>query len=48
MITCNKCGASLADDTRFCTECGNKIEAAADPAEAVVTEEAAEENTEEI
>lgn len=27
MITCNKCGASLADDTRFCTECGNKIEA---------------------
>ena len=28
MITCNKCGASLADDTRFCTECGNKIEEA--------------------
>ena len=28
MITCNKCGASLADDIRFCTECGNKIEEA--------------------
>lgn len=43
MITCNKCGASLADDTRFCTECGNKIEAAATPAEAAVTEEVTEE-----
>ena len=42
MITCNKCGASLADDTRFCTECGNKIEAAAAPAEAAVTEEVTE------
>jgi len=42
MITCNKCGASLADDTRFCTECGNKIEAAATPAEAAVTEEVKE------
>ncbi|MBP3595090.1 MAG: zinc ribbon domain-containing protein [Lachnospiraceae bacterium] len=43
MITCNKCGASLAEDTRFCTECGNKIEAAATPAEAAVTEEVTEE-----
>ena len=43
MITCNKCGASLADDTRFCTECGNKIEAAAAPAEAAVTGEVVKE-----
>ena len=43
MITCNKCGAGLADGIRFCTECGNKIEEAATPAEAAVTEEVTEE-----
>lgn len=25
MITCNNCGNSLADDLRFCTECGSPI-----------------------
>ena len=27
MIKCSKCGAELSDDTRFCSYCGNKIEA---------------------
>ncbi len=27
--TCQKCGASLADDARFCEECGNPVVAAA-------------------
>lgn len=28
MINCLKCGAELPDDTKFCSHCGNKIEAA--------------------
>lgn len=27
MIKCSKCGAELPDDTKFCSHCGNKIEA---------------------
>lgn len=27
MIKCSKCGAELSDDTKFCSYCGNKIEA---------------------
>lgn len=31
MIKCSKCGAELSDDTRFCSYCGNKIEATTPP-----------------
>ena len=31
MINCSKCGAELSDDTRFCSYCGNKIEATTPP-----------------
>lgn len=31
MIKCSKCGAELSDDTKFCSYCGNKIEAATPP-----------------
>lgn len=31
MIICSKCGAKLSDDTKFCSYCGNKIEAAMPP-----------------
>ena len=26
MITCNKCGAQLADDMKFCNQCGSTVE----------------------
>lgn len=32
MAICPSCGANVPDDTRFCTECGAKMEAAAAPA----------------
>ena len=31
MIKCSKCGAELSDDTKFCSYCGNKIEATTPP-----------------
>ena len=31
MIKCSKCGAELSDDTKFCSYCGNKIEAPTPP-----------------
>ena len=31
MIKCSKCGAELSDDTKFCSYCGNKIEATTSP-----------------
>lgn len=31
MIKCSKCGAELSDDTKFCSYCGNKINAATPP-----------------
>lgn len=31
MIRCSKCGAELSDDTKFCSYCGNKIDAATPP-----------------
>ena len=31
MIKCSKCGAELSDDTKFCSYCGNKIEAPTTP-----------------
>ena len=31
MIKCSKCGAELSDDTKFCSYCGNKIDAATPP-----------------
>lgn len=31
MIKCSKCGAELSDDTKFCSYCGNKIDAPTPP-----------------
>ena len=31
MMKCSKCGAELSDDTKFCSYCGNKIEAVTPP-----------------
>lgn len=31
MIKCSKCGAELSDDTKFCSYCGNKIDATTPP-----------------
>lgn len=31
MIKCSKCGAELSDDTKFCSYCGNKINATTPP-----------------
>ena len=31
MIKCSRCGAELSDDTKFCSYCGNKINAATPP-----------------
>lgn len=32
-MKCAKCGAELSDDTKFCSYCGNKIEASPEPPE---------------
>ena len=31
MIKCSRCGAELSDDTKFCSYCGNRINATTPP-----------------
>lgn len=37
MIACSKCGTSLADDLRFCTECGTPVIAPSEPQGSIPT-----------
>ncbi len=47
MAFCSKCGTQLKDDARFCTQCGTPVEEATVVEEMHVTEEHAEQRTEE-